>query len=129
MLGDQIQVEAVMVNTRGSPEETIEFSGINNVQESDDVIDNKVDIRFQKYITNRQQFNANLPMFYTNLKQTNSQLPDYGYLDFSTFAFFVNHFPYRGIEGMYISSVDANNAPVYSEVDAGGGIYKTPKPC
>jgi len=127
-VGDQIQVEAVMVNTRGSPEETIEFSGINNVQETDDVIDNKVDIRFQKYITNRQQFNCNLPMFYTNLKQTNSQLPDYGYLDFSTFAFFVNHFPYRGIEGMYVASVDSNNAPVYSEVDTGGVFTKPPNP-
>ena len=125
-VGTEIQVEAVMVNTRGSPEETIEFSGIDNVQDTDEVLDNKVDIRFQKYITNRQQFNANLPFIGTFLQQINSQAGNYGYVSFADFNLFKNHFPYRGIEGEYISGMDSSNTvPEYTEV-VGGGLYTKP---
>ena len=122
-VGTEIQVEAVMVNTRGSPEETIEFSGIANVQDTDEVLDNKVDIRFQKYITNRQQFNANLPFHNTFLQQINSQAGNYGYVSFASFDLFKNHFPYRGIEGMYQSATN-----VYTEVIGGGLFTKPPAP-
>ena len=70
-VGDTIQVEAVMVNVRGSPDETIEFSGVQTVQEATDTVDNKVLVRFQKYITNRQQFNCNLPLFGASVQKLN----------------------------------------------------------
>ena len=98
-VGDEIQVEAVMVNTRGSPEETIEFSGIGSVQSATDVIDNKVMARFQKYITNRQQFNCNLPLLYTTCKR-DPQGSNYGYVALDNFTEFMGAYPYRGIEGM-----------------------------
>ena len=69
-VGDEIQVEAVMVNTRGSPEETIEFSGIGSVQSATDVIDNKVMARFQKYITNRQQLIVIYHYYIPHVKET-----------------------------------------------------------
>ena len=129
-VGTEIQVEAVMVNTRGSPEETIEFSGIDNVQDVDEVIDNKVDIRFQKYIVNRQQFNANLPFHNTFLQQINSQAGNYGYVSFADFNLFKNHFPYRGIEGMYVSGKASDGSLVYSEVKGEGtsldGVFTKP---
>tara|TARA_R110002096_G_scaffold248690_1_gene441090 strand:+ start:5072 stop:8263 length:3192 start_codon:yes stop_codon:yes gene_type:complete len=121
-VGTEIAVEAVMVNTRGSPEETIEFSGIANVQDTDEVLDNKVDIKFQKYITNRQQFNANLPFHNTYLQQINSQAGNYGYVSFADFQLFKNHFPYRGIEGMYVTSEATDGTLSYAEVKGEGGI-------
>mgnify|MGYP003669147713 FL=1 len=100
-VGDEIQVDAVMVNTRGSPEETIEFSGASAVQDSSDVVDNKVLMRLQKYITNRQQFNCNLPLYYTIVNRGDTQATNYGYVDFENFDNFESAYPYRGIEGMY----------------------------
>lgn len=122
-VGDQIQVDSVMVNMRGSPEETIEFSGVTGTQSSSDIIDNKVLVRFQKYITNRQQFNCNLPLLGTVIQATDPQLANYGYLRFDTFADFVGNYPYRGIEGMYESA-----AGVYTEVAQGGVFVKPPSP-
>ena len=127
-VGTEIQVEAVMINTRGSPEETIEFSGANTVIDSDEVLDNKVDIRFQKYITNRQQFNANLPFHNTFLQEINSQAGNYGYVSFDSFDLFKNHFPYRGIEGMYLSAEDSAGNQTYTEVVGGGLFTKPPAP-
>ena len=122
-VGDQIQVEAVMVNTRGSPEETIEFSGVSSVQDASDVIDNKVLMRFQKYITNRQQFNCNLPLFNTEVQKANAQSANYGYISLSSFENFTKSYPYRGIEGMV-----ATSATEYAEVFGGGVFTKPPAP-
>ena len=119
-VGDQIQIEAVMVNTRGSPEETIEFTGNTTVQDASDVTDNKALLRVQKYITNRQQFNCNLPLFGSEVEIADPKKTNYGYLDFSTFANFMKNYPYRGIEGMYL-----NAEKQYTEV-AGGGIFAKP---
>lgn len=125
--GDEIQIESVMVNTRGSPEETIEFSGVDNVQSETDVIDNKALIRFQKYITNRQQFNCNLPLAESVVQMTDSQKANYGYIDLSTFANFRKSFPYRGIEGM-VTTYDSGEDPTTAEVFLGGVFSKAPAP-
>tara|TARA_R110001592_G_scaffold4465_1_gene25199 strand:- start:2503 stop:5595 length:3093 start_codon:yes stop_codon:yes gene_type:complete len=122
-VGDTIQVEAVMVNVRGSPDETIEFSGVQTVQEATDTVDNKVLVRFQKYITNRQQFNCNLPLFGASVQKLNPQGGNYGYLSFSDFDSFKQNFPYRGIEGMYL-----DGASTYAEVTGGGVFSKPPSP-
>ena len=119
-VGDQIQVEAVMVNTRGSPEETIEFTGASGVQDATDVIDNKVTLRVNKYITNRQQFNCNLPLFSTSTQDQNSQAGNYGYISFNGFNNFKDAFPYRGIEGMY-----EDTSTTFAEV-VGGGVFTRP---
>lgn len=135
-VGDEIQVEAVMVNTRGSPEETIEFSGIGAVQSATDVIDNKVMARFQKYITNRQQFNCNLPLLYTTCKR-DPQGSNYGYIGLDTFTEFMGAYPYRGIEGMEQTSgagafsevAGAPTPPPLNGLGGGGGVFvKAPQP-
>tara|TARA_R110000803_G_scaffold124302_1_gene192097 strand:+ start:2108 stop:5236 length:3129 start_codon:yes stop_codon:yes gene_type:complete len=100
-VGDTIQVEAAMVNTRGSPEETIEFSGKAALVSATDRQDNKVRIKFQSYITNRRQFNCNLPLYKSKIQLLNPQSGDYGCLTFLTFVNFQSNYPYRGIEGMY----------------------------
>jgi len=123
-VGDQIQIEAVMVNTRGSPEETIEFSGIDVVENDDDVIDNKAVIRFQNYITNRQQFNCNLPLNNASIQFINARGGNYGYLSFSLFRDFSRNFPFRGIEGMY----SEGTPPVFTEVENGGVFTRPPAP-
>ena len=131
-VGDEIQVEAVMVNTRGSPEETIEFSGVGAVQSATDVIDNKVMARFQKYITNRHQFNCNLPLLYTTCK-TDGQGANYGYVALDNFTEFMGAYPYRGIEGMEFSNGAWNEvlgAPTPAPtLGGGGGVFvKSPQP-
>ena len=62
-IGDQISVEASMINTKGSPEETMEFSGGSNASEGDSFVDNVAELEYGFYITNNQQFNFNLPLF------------------------------------------------------------------
>ena len=62
-IGDQISVEASMINTKGSPEETMEFSGGSNAIEGDSFVDNVAELEYGFYITNNQQFNFNLPLF------------------------------------------------------------------
>ena len=133
-VGDEIQVEAVMVNTRGSPEETIEFSGVDSVQSATDVIDNKVMARFQKYITNRHQFNCNLPLVYANCNR-DPQGSNYGYMSFGNFTEFMSAYPYRGIEGMEFSNGSWNEVkgaptpPPQLNVGGGGGVFvKAPQP-
>ena len=126
-VGDQISVEAVMINTRGSPEETIEFSGQNALTSPTDKQDNKVRMTFQTYITNRQQFNCNLPLLGASTQIINSQQGNYGYLTFDDFTQFRKNFPYRGLEGMY-NSGETPAAPDWQEVNDGGVFQNPPQP-
>lgn len=126
-VGDQISVEAVMINTRGSPDETIEFSGQNALTSPTDKQDNKVRMTFQTYITNRQQFNCNLPLLGASTQIINSQQGNYGYITFDDFTQFRKNFPYRGLEGMY-NSGENPAAPVWQEVNDGGVFTNPPQP-
>lgn len=122
-VGDQVSVEATMIQQKGSPEETIEFSGKNNIRSPWGFVDNKAGLTFQFYITNRQQFNCPLPLFGTEIKNGDAdvQTLNYGLTDVSTFAKFVATYPYRGIEGMYKDGT-------YKEVAGGGVFSKPPQP-
>ena len=124
-VGDQIQIEATMIQQKGSPEETIEISGDKNVKNSFGYLDNKAVLEFQYYITNRQQFNCPLPLIDTQINNAPGyeSTPDYGLIDVSTFDNFVKAYPYRGIEGMY---KDVNG--VYQQVDGGGVFSRPPQP-
>ena len=120
-VGDQISVEATMIQQKGSPEETIEFSGVNNIKNPYGFVDNKAQLEFQFYITNRQQFNCPLPLLNMKIKDSValSQTDDYGLPDLSSYDNFKAAYPYRGCEGMY------NDSGTYKEVD-GGGVFSIP---
>jgi hypothetical protein len=123
-VGDQVSVEATMIQQKGSPEETIEFSGKNNIRSPFGFVDNVAGMTFQFYITNRQQFNCPLPLNGTEIKNADAdvQTLNYGLTDVSTFAKFVGAYPYRGIEGMY------KDGTTYKEVAGGGVFSKPPQP-
>lgn len=124
-VGDTIQVEASMIQQKGSPEETIEFSGQNNIKNPFDAVDNKARLSLSYYITNRQQFNCPLPLYNMTIRgsQADGSTPYYGLPDLTTFDGFKNAYPYRGIEGMY------NNNGTYTEVqgeNGAEGIFSKP---
>lgn len=100
-VGDQISVEATMINTKGTPDDTIEFLGDQNSLQSDDLVDNESDLEFYFYIVNNQDFNINLPFSGCQVRssQADAITQKYGLLDFSTFAKFVANYPYKAIEG------------------------------
>lgn len=63
--GDQIQVEACMLNSIGGGEEVIEFTGTNSADNNSNekkLKDNKFRINFLYYIHDRKEFNFPLPM-------------------------------------------------------------------
>lgn len=99
--GDQISVEATMINTKGTPDDTIEFLGKQNSLQADDLVDNESDLEFYFYINNNQDFNINLPFSGCVVldSQTDAQTQFYGMMDFSTFQNFVANYPYKAIEG------------------------------
>lgn len=123
-VGDQISVEACMIQQAGSPEDTIEFSGANNIKNAWGSVDNEAKMIFSFYITNRQQFNCPLPLYGAEVKNSkaDSQTLNYGLPDVSTFDKFKASYPYRGIEGMWIN----NGTP--TEVDGGGVFSRPPAP-
>ncbi len=97
--GDEISIEACMVNTKGSPEETMEFSGSEN-ESVYDLPDNECNMTFEYYITNNQQFNFNLPLQTTVVKKSSSDATenDFGAIDFSTYDNFKKAYPFEKIE-------------------------------
>ena len=123
-IGDQISVEATMIQQKGSPEETIEFSGGNNIKNPFGYVDNAALLTISFYITNRQQFNCPLPLRGMLIKNSvpYASTLNFGLPDLTTFDNFKNAYPYRGIEGMY------KNGTTYSEVDGGGVFSRPPAP-
>ena len=97
--GDQISIEACMINTKGSPEETIEFSGEKNPNPYG-FVDNEIQLVHQFYICSRLQFNCPLPLDKGTVKflKANAKETDFGCLDLSTFDRFKANYPYNSIE-------------------------------
>ena len=124
-VGDQISIEATMIQQKGTPEETIEFSGESNIKSPFGYVDNKAEMDFHFYITNRQQFNCPLPLMDMAIKRSvaDASTLNYGLPDLSTFDNFKKAYPYRGIEGMV--KIIFNGEVTYREVD-GGGVFSRP---
>lgn len=99
-VGDRISVEASMVNVRGSPDNTMEFSGTSKEANAFGVIDNLAQIDINYYMTNQQKFNFNLPHNNTLVKKAQAQAVDvdFGGVDLSTFNNFKLSYPYNSIE-------------------------------
>ena len=119
-IGDTLNIEACMINTRGSPEETMEFSGGASKIGNNPLVDNVCELEVGYYVTNRHQFNFNLPLFKHKtdfrwlsryygtpcvadiLKMDSLYLGLGGNLtgtDPDNFNFFQSCYPYQGIEG------------------------------
>ena len=98
--GDQISIEASMINTRGSPEETMEFSGADNPTNAFGLVDNQTSLHFEYFITNNQQFNIPMPLAGSKIKiaQTDATETDFGCIDLSTFTNFKLAYPYEKLE-------------------------------
>ena len=60
--GDSISISSTQINLRGEPDQCLEFSGSTNSTFKEQILDNKVETEFGFYITNRQQYNMNLPL-------------------------------------------------------------------
>ena len=60
--GDSITISSTQINLRGEPDQCLEFSGSTNSTFKEQILDNKVEAEFGFYITNRQQYNMNLPL-------------------------------------------------------------------
>jgi hypothetical protein len=130
-VGDEISVEASMINVKGSPEETQEFSGGKNKVGNNPLVDNVATIEFQPYIVNRHQFNMNMPKFSSAI-DTRYLLPYYGQLawgdvslrdihqnltgtDVQNFAYFASNYPYQALEGF---TIDPTKNPPTSAIIA-----------
>jgi len=117
-VGDEISVEASMINVKGSPEETQEFSGGKNKVGNNPLVDNIATIEYSPYIVNRMQFNMNMPKFNSTI-DTRYLLSYYGQLAWGdvqkrnltqeltglpteNFANFAHNYPYQALEGFTI---------------------------
>jgi hypothetical protein len=126
-VGDQISVEATMINTKGSPDETIEFLGANNSLNSAELIDNQAQLEFAYYITNQQDFNFNLPtsqvVIYNSV--ATAQGVNYGLPNVDTFANFVKAYPYKEMSGW--TYVDGS-PPTWTGPNTDGVSQNAPEP-
>lgn len=60
--GDEISISSTQINLRGEPDQCLEFNGSTNSTFKKSIIDNKTTCEFAFYVTNRQQYNMNLPL-------------------------------------------------------------------
>jgi hypothetical protein len=102
-VGDVIQVEAAMVNSVGSGDDVIEFSGVITTDSAlnNPGADNSGFVEALYYVTDRNQFNLKLPLLghTIDLQYDNKA---YGGPDFSTYAKFSSCYPASGsYEGFY----------------------------
>ena len=111
--GDQIQVETCSIQTLGSPDSEIEFSGTNNTTNVQDLVDNKATIEVGFYITNRSQFNANLPLNGMQIQDANPLNRDWFLPDLYSYDNFKLAYPFEKIEGFSYSNGS------YNKIDGG----------
>jgi len=114
-VGDQINLEASMINSVGSGDEVMEFIGKSGIQVSNNPLsDRSVSLGLNYYITNRFQFNFNLPKSQGYLNY-DFNTADYGSPAFYSFAEFLSNYPYECLEGF---STDVSVSPrVYTRAD------------
>lgn len=96
--GDTLQIEACMINSKGDGNE-IELVGDN----IDGIFDNDIAFDLNYYLTNRQQYNFNLPSK-DNYIQVNPNSPLYGSPDLESYKNFLANYPFENIEGLFWNS-------------------------
>tara|TARA_R110000765_G_scaffold426720_1_gene543704 strand:- start:6604 stop:9894 length:3291 start_codon:yes stop_codon:yes gene_type:complete len=120
--GDQINLEAAMINATGSGDSVQEFIGDTGLNyNGKKLYDNAIQLNLAYYITNRFQFNFNLPTQHHNTNYNFLQ-NDYGMIafqsgsilhngtetDIENFECWRSSYPYQCIEGF---SMNANIIP------------------
>ncbi len=123
--GDQINLEASMINSIGGGDEVMEFTGNTNNQYGGQVIsDRSVGLRLNYYISNRYQFNFNFPKSTCQVNYM-ANTPDYGGPAFfnnkagatsvDDFNVWEKNYPFQCLEGF---STDVTATPrVYTPAD------------
>lgn len=102
--GDTISISSTQINLRGEPDQCLEFSGSTNSTFKESIIDNKSSAEFGYYVTNRQQYNMNLPLANHTIAASENWFSrkygmpsvlqsDHAWTDFS------KSYPYVAIEG------------------------------
>ena len=124
-IGDQINLEASMINSIGGGDEVMEFTGnSNNKYGSLSLSDRSSKLRLNYYISNLFQFNFNYPKSGCKLEY-NTNSPSYGGPAFQTnklnattiedFDVFESNYPYECLEGF---STDLSAVPrIYTPAD------------
>lgn len=108
--GDKVQVEATMIQTKGSPDATIEFLGEQNSLNPADLLDNECRAEFAYYITNRREFACALPLSATITLEGGFEADlEYGLPDVSSYDNFRAAMPIQGLEGFAYNYNDPTN--------------------
>mgnify|MGYP003672896874 CR=1 FL=1 len=102
-VGDQIQVEAVMINSKGGGDDVIEFTGIvEGDRNSKDVgQDNHSYITANYYIIDKGQFNIKLPKREHIIHFKDILSKKYGSPDLTTYENFCRNYYQGSLEGVY----------------------------
>ena len=127
-VGDTVNLEAAMINTRGAGDEVLEFTGTSGVMyEGEKIYDNAANLTLAFYMNNNFQFNFNLPKSRTTVMYRVDR-NDFGGPSFidqgstypaasaASWAAWEGAYPYQGTEGF---STDVKVTPrVYTEITA-----------
>ena len=102
--GDTISISSTQINLRGEPDQCLEFSGSTNSTFKAAISDNKASTEFGYYITNRQQYNMNLPLANQTIAGPKDWFTRHWGLqsilaDDHTWSDFSKSYPYVAIEG------------------------------
>ena len=138
--GDRVSVEGVMVNTKGSGDDFIEFNGptdkeIGGVK----IVDNKANVTLGYYVSNRYQFAFPLPKENHVINYArytfNFGGPDFtgqsiavGPTDVEQHEGFIQCYPYNGIEGAYHDDAQPRTYTMISDTTK-RSIIKDLPPC
>ena len=101
--GDQIQLEAAMINAVGGGEGVMEFLGNSALGQTDSLglVDNQATIGLQYYLADRKQFNMPFPKMGSVVNRADHRAVDFGELDFTTYHNFLKNYYTQGLEGWY----------------------------
>ena len=107
-VGDEISLEATMINTKGTPDQTIEFVGDLNTLNPADLVDNETKMKTSFYVNNNRQFNFSLPLASHKCVTEFIYVDDsnYGLPDMESFANFKLNYPYEALEGWKWTEAD-----------------------
>lgn len=101
--GDEIQLEAAMINAVGGGEGVMEFLGSSGLGSFDEnrMVDNASNLSISYYVVDRKQFNIPFPKMGSVVNRTDHRAANFGELDFSTYHNFLKNYYTQGLEGWY----------------------------